>query len=260
LERWFQGHLLHFEIQFIFLMEIQKDQPGLETLELFANAPHFNQWLYENISHYCQGSILEIGSGIGNISKLLLQQNGSITLSDLRIEYCEQLRLHFGQYKNLLDILRIDLSLPDFANIYPKLLQQFDTVIALNVIEHIEDDKLVINNCKKLLKPGGRIIILVPAFFKLYNSFDEELGHFRRYDKKSLATLLQSQQLKIINIEYFNCAGILGWWFTGSVLKRKIIPRNQLDIYEKMVPLFRFFDKLLLKRIGLSVIAVAGVG
>jgi len=236
---------------------MEKDHSGLETLELFANAPHFNKWLFENISPYCQGNILEIGSGIGNISKLLLQQNLPVTLSDLRKDYCEQLRLLFGQNRNLQNILQIDLSLPDFENVYAKLLHQFDTVIALNVVEHIEDDKLVINNCRKLLKPNGRVIILVPAFMKLYNSFDKELGHFRRYNKKNLGRLIQTQQLKIVMMEYFNCAGILGWWFTGSVLKKKIIPGNQLAIYEKMVPLFRLIDKLLMKRIGLSVIVVA---
>jgi SAM-dependent methyltransferase len=130
-------------------------------------------------------------------------------------------------------------------------------VIALNVVEHIENDKLAVANCGKLLKPKGRIIILVPACMKLYNSFDKELGHFRRYDKKSLIRLIQTQPLKIVHTKYFNVGGILGWWFTGSILKKKTIPRNQLAIYEMLVPLFRFVDQLLLKRIGLSVIAIA---
>jgi len=238
---------------------MEKDHSGLETLELFANAPHFNKWLFENISPYCQGNILEIGSGIGNISKLLLQQNMPVTLSDLRKEYCEQLRLRFGENKNLQDVLQIDLSLKDFEKTYQQSLHRFDTVIALNVVEHIEDDSLVISNCKKLLKPNGRLIILVPAFMKLYNSFDKELGHYRRYNKKNLGGLFRAQHLKIIRIQYFNCAGILGWWFTGSILKKKIIPRNQLAIYEKLVPLFRLIDNLLMKRIGLSVIAVGRV-
>ena len=238
---------------------MEKDHSGLETLELFANAPHFNKWLFENISSYCQGNILEIGSGIGNISKLLLQQNLQVTLSDLRKDYCEQLLLDFGKNSNLQNVLQIDLSLKDFEKKYEQSLHKFDTVIALNVIEHIEDDNLVINNCKKLLKPNGRLIILVPAFMKLYNSFDKELGHYRRYNKKKLGDLFQTQHLQIIRIQYFNCAGILGWWFTGSILKKKIIPRNQLAIYEKLVPLFRLFDNLLMKRIGLSVIAVGSV-
>ncbi|MBS1596899.1 MAG: class I SAM-dependent methyltransferase [Bacteroidetes bacterium] len=235
---------------------MEKDHSGLETLELFANAPHFNKWLFESISSYCQGNILEIGSGIGNISKLLLQQNLPVTLSDLRKEYCDHLRAHFEKSSNLQNVLQIDLSLTDFENVYRQSLYQFDTVIALNVIEHIEDDKLVISNCKKLLKPNGRIIILVPAYMSLYNSFDKELGHFRRYNKKSLAELFQSQRLKIARMQYFNCAGIFGWWFTGSVMKKTIIPKNQLAIYEKFVPLFRVMDSILMKRIGLSVIAV----
>jgi SAM-dependent methyltransferase len=239
-------------------MEIQKDQSGLETLQLFANAPHFNKWLFDNISPYCQGSTLEIGSGIGNISKLLLQQNLPVTLSDLRLEYCEYLRSHFADNRNLQNVSQVDLSLTDFENVYPQLQHQFDTVIALNVVEHIENDKLAVANCEKLLKSKGRIIILVPAYTKLYNSFDKALGHFRRYDKKSLIRLIQSQPLKIVHTEHFNCGGILGWWFTGSILGKPTIPPNQLAVYEKLVPLFRFIDQLVFKRIGLSVIAVAG--
>lgn len=235
---------------------MEKDHSGLETLELFANAPHFNKWLFENISSFCQGNILEIGSGIGNISKLLLQLNLPVTLSDLRNEYCEELRSRFSQDKNLQNVLQIDLSLVDFESVYEQSLHSFDTVIALNVVEHIEDDKLVICNCKKLLKPSGNIIILVPAFMKLYNGFDTELGHFRRYNKKKLGALFTGQGLKILHMQYFNFAGIFGWWFTGSVMKKKIIPRNQLALYEILVPLFRLMDNLLLKRIGLSVIAV----
>jgi len=236
---------------------MERDHSGLETLELFAHAPHFNKWLFENISSYLQGNILEIGSGIGNISKLLLQTNLPVTLSDLRKEYCDKLQIQFGQEKNLKDIFQLDLSLPDFENVYQHMLHQFDTVIALNVVEHIKDDKLVMSNCKRLLRPKGRVIILVPAFMSLFNSFDEELGHIRRYNGKTLRDLFQTQHLKVLHIQYFNFAGILGWWFTGSVMKRKIIPRGQLDVYEKLVPIFRLTDSLLLKRIGLSVIGVA---
>jgi SAM-dependent methyltransferase len=203
------------------------DPAGLETLELFEQAPHFNQWLYNEIAPYCRGSILEIGSGIGNISRFFLQQKGQVTLSDLRIEYCNKLRVLFTGRPNLSAVVQLDLSLPDFEQAYPSLLQQFDTVVALNVIEHIENDGLAVSNCRKLLRKNGQLVVLVPAYAGLYNSLDKELGHFRRYSGKRLKNLVEAQGLSVVHTQYFNLAGVGGWWFSGSLLKKNsYLPNN----------------------------------
>ncbi len=235
------------------------DPIGLKTLELFSTANRFNRWLYESVAGYCRGNILEIGSGIGNISKLLLEKQASVTLSDLKSSYCTILQRRFKGISNLRDIIQVDLSLADFDKKHAALTGMFDTLIALNVIEHISDDITAIRNCKRLLRPGGRMIILVPAFQWLFNSLDKELGHFRRYNRKTLSRLLYGQGLDMIAIKYFNSAGIPGWWFSGSILKRKSVTDTQLAIYDKLVPLFRFSDKLSMQRAGLSVIGVGEV-
>lgn len=234
-----------------------KDPIGLETLKLFTKAERFNRWMFESISSYCIGSILEIGSGIGNISKLLLEKDGPLTLSDLRPEYCVFLKQRF-RANQLNGIFQLDLSVTDFEENYPQLLGQFDTIVALNVIEHIEDDGIAVKNCKRLLKQGGRLIVLVPAFQVLNNSLDTELGHFRRYTKKSLTALLQKEDMNVTHTKYFNGTGIFGWWWAGAVLKSKIISTRQLKIYNKLVPVFRLIDKFAGNIAGLSVIAVAG--
>jgi SAM-dependent methyltransferase len=200
------------------------DPAGLETLELFEQAPRFNRWLYDTIAPYCGGHLLEIGSGIGNISRLLLQQKGPVTLSDLRMEYCNRLRILFADRPNLSAVVQLDLSLPGFEQVYSDLLHRFDTVIALNVIEHIENDGLAINNCRKLLRQNGQLIVLVPAYMGLYNSLDRELGHFRRYSGNTLKKLLEAQGLSVTHTQYFNFAGIGGWWFSGSLLKKNSSP------------------------------------
>lgn len=236
----------------------QEDSIGLETLEMFARADKFNEWMYEAIAPFCQGTILEIGSGIGNISKYLLENNEGLTaLSDLRENYCTILRQRFANRKNLKGIFQIDLSTEDFAGKYTQLLNQFDTVIALNVIEHINNDQLAIKNCNQLLKKNGRLIILVPAYKSLYNSLDKELGHFRRYTSRKLRDLLINQGMKMVAAKYFNGAGIFGWWVSGSIFKNKIISDKQLAIYNNLVPAFRLADKLIFNIMGLSVIAVA---
>lgn len=235
----------------------QEDTAGLETLQTLAKADRFNQWLFDAVAGYCKGTILEIGSGIGNISELLLDRGGPVMLSDFRTDYCEMLKRRFKNNTHLKDVYQVDLSLTDFSGQYPELLGRFDTIIALNVVEHIKDDKLAIRNCKKLLRADGRLVILVPAFQCLYNSLDKELGHFRRYRKKSLTQLLVSEEMKIIDKKYFNCAGIAGWWMAGSIFKSKTISDKQLAVFNKLIPAFRIIDKAAFHIAGLSVIAVA---
>lgn len=234
-----------------------EDVVGRETLELFAETDEFNKWLYEALASYCKDNILEIGSGIGNISAFLLKDFKRVTLSDIREDYCNALHKKFDGSNNLGGICLMDLSTDKIEQDYPNLLNKFDTIIASNVVEHIEDDKLAIENCYKMLKPGGRVVILVPAFNWLYNPFDTELGHFRRYTKFTTTALIKAGGFTIIGAKYFNAMGMLGWWVSGSVLRKKTLPANQLSFYNKIVPIARQIDKLLLRRIGLSVI-VAG--
>src|SRR5579871_6082290 len=124
------------------------DASGLETLEIFADTDKFNSWLFETLAKYCNDNILEIGSGIGNISELLLQKFIDVTLSDLRKEYCEMLQEKFGSNNHLGGIWQIDLSENTFENKYSSLQDSFDAIVASNVIEHIKDDHLAIRNCR----------------------------------------------------------------------------------------------------------------
>jgi 2-polyprenyl-3-methyl-5-hydroxy-6-metoxy-1,4-benzoquinol methylase len=234
----------------------ENDTVGLKTLQAVSGAKNFNQWMYETIRPFCNGRILEIGSGIGNISEFFLNNNTNISLSDIRPAYCQQLQSRFSANKNLQQVFCIDLVHPNFDNEYETLLENFDTVFALNVVEHIENDSLAIANCRKLLKSGANLIILVPAYQWLYNRFDKELHHYRRYNKGSLIKLFSKQGLEIIKAKYFNFMGIPGWFFSGKILKNNSIPKGQMKLYDKLVPVFKVVDKILFSKTGLSVIAV----
>ncbi|HEY8937522.1 MAG TPA: class I SAM-dependent methyltransferase [Cyclobacteriaceae bacterium] len=126
-----------------------------QTLKAIAKADRFNQWMFETISPHCQGKILEIGSGIGNISNFFLEKKKDIVLSDIRANYCDYLE-HKFHLKNE-QLLSIDLTDPDLSLKFGSHLNTFDTVFALNVVEHIKDDELAIANCKRFLKPGRYI-------------------------------------------------------------------------------------------------------
>jgi SAM-dependent methyltransferase len=143
---------------------------------------------------------------------------------------------------------------PDFDTEYVDLLGSFDGVFALNVVEHIADDVLAIANAKKLLRKGGRLVILVPAYQMLFNEFDKALEHYRRYTEGSLKSVFQKNNFQIVHSQYFNFAAIAGWWFSGNILKKKTIPTGQMKIYNMLVPIFKIVDKIVLNKAGISVI------
>lgn len=236
-----------------------KDIYGYSTLASISGADRFNRWMYDTIKPWCKGRILEIGGGIGNISQCFLADGEELVVTELQEEYCQMIRDRFHHHSSLKEVITMDIVDPEFDRKYARLLGSFDTVFALNVVEHIDDDRKALANCKKLLKEGGQLIILVPAFQSLFNHFDTALGHFRRYTLKTLNPVFDANGLTIIHRQYFNLIGILGWWVSGSLLRKKVIPEGQMKLYNFFVPVFRLIDRITRKWFGLSVIMVGKV-
>ena len=232
------------------------DQEGLDTLDTMSEARKLNAWQYEDSSRHLSGKILEIGSGVGNISAFYVEENRDITLSDIRDNYLEKLTKKFEKGVSPNKIIKMDLVASDFEEKYAKHIGTFDGLFALNVVEHIEDDTLAISNAKKLLKPGGKMVILVPAYQALYNGLDKALFHYRRYNKRSLNELFLKNDLSIDKSYYFNFAGILGWFVSGKLQKNNTIPGGQLKLYNSLVPIFKLVDLITFRKIGLSVVCV----
>lgn len=232
------------------------DESGLQTLDIINEADKFNHWMYSEIKPYCTGRILEIGSGIGNISEFFLNDGQTIMLSDLRKIYCDKLQEKFEGHPQLMGIRIMDLCDPEFDTRFADLLGSFDSVFALNVVEHIFDDELAIRNCHKLLAPGGQVVILVPAHQTLYNGLDEDLEHYRRYSRKSMNAVITKSGFTLVHSRYFNAVGTLGWFISGKLQGNRTIPKSQLKFYNFFVPLIKLIDVLSFRLVGLSVISV----
>lgn len=202
-----------------------------------------------------KGSVLEIGSGIGNISTLCIRHGVRLSLSDYDPMYLRLLQQKFDGHPSVEGMYAIDLSDASFQTTYKELQGKFDTVFALNVVEHIRDDLLAIRNCHWLLRAGGRLVILVPAHPFLYNRLDKGLEHYRRYSAATLRQLL-SDAFKVREMKYFNLAGIPGWWLTGTLLRRKVIGEGRTKVFNRLVAIFRLADKLSFHRLGLSLVVV----
>ncbi|MBK9639268.1 MAG: class I SAM-dependent methyltransferase [Bacteroidetes bacterium] len=231
----------------------EHDEEGLHTLEAISLAHHFNAWMFEQVQPFMKGRILEIGSGIGNISQYFIDANADIIMSDVREEYCNALSQKFPKNQ----ILLLDLVHPHFDNVYSHLLGSFDSCFAMNVIEHIEDDHLAMKNLVSLLKVGGKVLILVPAGPLLYNDIDRGLFHFRRYTSKTIDHLFQSAPLLMEKKWMFNALGIPAWFFGGKIMKKKEVDGKQMNLYDKLIPIARFLDWISFRKIGLSIIALA---
>lgn len=193
--------------------------------------------------------VLEIGSGIGNLSAFLLDRE-RLVLTDTREEYLQRLRRRFGGRANV-SVARI--LLPD--DLAALGTQRFDAIICLNVLEHIEDDHGSLVAMRNLLAPGGRLVLLVPALPVIYGEMDRALGHIRRYTRAGLRDRFHGAGYRLAHMEYFNLAGIPGWWWTGRVLGRRTIPSGPLKLYDVLVPLFRL-ERFLPWRVGQSLIAI----
>ena len=226
-----------------------------QTLETISKAHRFNRWMYDTIRPYCNGNILEIGSGIGNISSFFVQDKSQISLSDVDHVYLQALRNRFANNSNVRDIMLLNLEHNDFENAYRDKQHSFDTIFLLNVLEHVKDDEKAVQNCKYLLKDGGTLIILVPAYASLYAKLDKELGHYRRYTLGKLKSIFSKQQLTVRTQFYFNGMGIIAWSY-AKVFRLSVVPAPEMKMYNAVVPLAKLLDKILLHRIGLSAVIV----
>jgi len=214
-----------------------------------ANAPAFNRWMYDRVSPWIGARVLEVGSGIGNISQFLTTRE-SLVLTDTEEFYRDELQRRFA---GLPQVEVSHLSLP----VIPEQMAQrkFDTVVCLNVLEHIEEDEESLAALRGLLEMGGRLVLLVPALPAIYGTLDKALGHFRRYTPESLRSRYAAAGLAMLHLEYFNLAGVLGWLLAGRVLRREMIPAGPLSLYDRLVPAFRL-ERFLPVRIGQSLIAI----
>lgn len=233
------------------------DPVGLHTLEVIAKANRFNQWMYEQFKNELKGEVLEIGSGIGNVSKLVIADGHYITLSDYNVSYCEILKKNFSSNEKVRDIIQIDLLDPEFEIKYAPHKEKFESIFLLNVIEHISDDRLSIKNCRYLLKENGHLIVLAPAYSWLYCNLDKQLGHHRRYTTKSMELILKENDLEILKSNYFNFTGITGWLLFGKIFRSKMLGNGEMSAFNSIVPLARLIDKIFVNRIGLSIIVTA---
>ena len=233
--------------------EQPSDHAGVETLEILAEAPQYNRWQFDMVAPWLGRRILEVGAGIGNMSDQFLEGRPDLlVVTDTDGFYRTRLAQRFAGRP---EVVVEALSMPDLSA-GPRFAEyRLDTVIATNVVEHIEDDLGTVRTMRSLLVSGGRAIILVPALQSIYGTMDRELGHYRRYSPSRLRLLLERAGLLVEQLRWFNRVGVFGWWFNGRVRGVSRIPLDQLRTFDRLVPLLRL-ERFLPLPFGQSLIAV----
>jgi len=212
-----------------------------DILDAFASAPNFNRWMADTIRPYVGKNVLEIGAGMGNLTRQLLPGRKRYVATDIDREHLERLSNRLSHRPHL-QIAELNAAVPDN---HAPFQGQMDTVICLNVLEHIEDDLEALRNIRCMLQDGGRAVILVPSGQSIFNSLDEELGHFRRYSEDQLRERMAAAGFDVETVLHFNRASRPGWWLNGTILKRRTISRLQLRNFDRMVWLLRRVDAYL---------------
>lgn len=225
---------------------------GGRTLEIFKDTPRLNAWIFSKLAPGVHGDVLECGSGVGNISRLLRSKAARLVVTDTEPHYLTELARTFEGDPDVV-VCPYDL---DDAPPPTVAARRYDAIVAVNVIEHIADDRALVARLTSLLKPGGRLLVYVPACPSVFGALDVALGHHRRYTPDSLAALLRTTDLEPDAPRYINLLGLAGWWFSGRVLKRRALAPNAVTLFERLVPLFRAEDRVRLP-IGLGLYAHA---
>ena len=221
-------------------------------LELFAEAVHWKRYFRSAIADRLVGDVLEVGAGIGETARHLLDGRQR---SWLCLEPDERLGTRLRAWAEAGDVAPLPaVQIGTTADLDPR--SRFDTILYIDVLEHIEDDRAEMARAAELLAPRGTLIVLSPAFQQLFRDFDRSVGHFRRYTRASLAEVMPPS-LRQVRLRYLDSVGFLASLSNRALLRQALPTRRQIALWDRvMIPASRVLDPLLARGFGRSVLAV----
>ena len=233
--------------------EAPADDVGATTLRRMARLGVYNKWLHDQFDAFLGRRVLEVGSGVGNQTRYFVERDRVIA-SDIEPHYVNELKATVGQRSNVrVASFRFPLSDTDRADL---AAEKIDSIVCMNVLEHIEHDRETLQDFAKVLPDGGHLVLLVPAMPSIYGTLDKHLDHFRRYDREPLRQLLTEAGFDVQTLRYLNQPGVFGWWLNSRVLKRRIIPRGQVGAVKWIMPWLRAESRRS-PSFGMSLLALA---
>ncbi|HUT92169.1 MAG TPA: glycosyltransferase [Thermoguttaceae bacterium] len=224
---------------------------GFFTLASMSRATGYNRWVLQQVEPFLGPRLLEAGSGIGNLSRLLLNRE-RLVLVDHDEVYSDVLKGRYGRRLNV----RIDRASLTDSDAYQQWQdERIDTILCSNVLEHLEPDLQVLHDFNRTLVSGGHCVVVVPAGRWLYTGIDRELGHFRRYTAEELNAKMEEAGFEVVLNRRFSKLGSLCWAVSGHLLRRRHLSPTQMRWFDRILPLAKAAEHVL-PVAGMSLIVV----
>ena len=221
-----------------------------KALDALTEAVNYADWIIDLAQAHLGSHILELGAGHGTVTDRLLK-HGKVAAADLSPRCVEVLREKYEAHPDV-EVLHGDVEAAIAAR-----SSDFDTVVLVNVLEHIEDDGAALRTIRSGLRPGGTVVLFVPAFQALYSEFDRLVGHHRRYRRGELAALVKGAGFEVVDARYVNCVGALAWWVVARQLGRFPKSRAAMRTYDRtVVPVIRALESRWTPPFGQSVLCI----
>jgi SAM-dependent methyltransferase len=217
------------------------------------DARNYRRYERDVIAPFVGSSMLEIGSGLGDFSAQFLPRLARLVVSDSDPYCVGQLTKRYVDDRS---VQVLELVLP--ADI--PLSEPVDTVVAMNVLEHIVDDVAALRCLARVTRPGGRIVLWVPGYPQLYGDFDRKVGHVRRYTPKTMQAAVTAAGLSIDTLRPINMLGGIAWWFAVRRAGVGYPNPRVVRVYDRLVvPATRFIERFVRPPFGQTVFCVARV-
>ncbi len=220
-------------------------------LDLLRGLDAYVRWLCERVRPFIQGEVCEVGCGTGNMIQFLLNHPRIVGLEPFGPSL-EKARSRFADRRN---VSFLDYWLHECPN-EDVPTDSFDTVVCMNVLEHIEDDVDALRRMAALCRETGRVVILVPAHMSAFGGLDRTAGHFRRYNRRGLRGAFERAGLHVLHSFYMNSLGYFGWFWYARVLNRKELPATPARWFNRLVPLLGAVERLIKPPFGQSLVMV----
>jgi 2-polyprenyl-3-methyl-5-hydroxy-6-metoxy-1,4-benzoquinol methylase len=229
------------------------DQYAADDLETMREAVRYGAHVFDLLRPDLGSRILEVGCGIGTFTARLCDSEERVVGIEPNPNCVAALAPIVRAYPRFTLWER-----PLEACAREELARErFDTVVCVNVLEHIEDDRAAMRAFRDVLVPGGKVLIFVPAVQAAYGPLDAELGHFRRYSKRSLSGAFEAAGLEVTRLRYTNPIGLAGWMFNSHVTRTRRHRPSQVRLFERLVaPWALPLERWMTPPIGQSLIAV----
>jgi SAM-dependent methyltransferase len=226
---------------------------GGEDLAVLANMPNYYSWIMQSLAPHVRGEVIEYGAGTGTVSEHLLRSAGRLTLVEPSHNLVGILRERFSSDARV-EVRSATLE----SDIRNRASASADTIVLVNVLEHIEHDEDALRELLRVLRPGGKLLIFVPALRALMSKVDVIHGHFRRYHRPELLEKIAKAEGQVEHCRYFDLLGTAPWFVLNRLLGFTTFNSMLVSVNDRMVvPVSRVLESAIEPPFGKNLLVVA---